>query len=241
MAPSKILDKIVKLFQLGSETDARSGSIRSEEEMMSAITKAKSLMMQHKISAYDVQMALDTAEDKTKPRHIKVDSYTAYTRKMKKFARYDELVAWCVAELTMTEPILRWRTTLDGTYISMTFVGEEQDIALAGELFMLFLTDVRKLTRKKYGSDKWTVKHTSYACGYAARMIDRAKAMSPATAQESQTMALVLRDTKSAIAKWKEEDGTVDLPPRKTTVDALAYTRGYIDGADFNLNKKIIR
>lgn len=232
----KILDKILKLFELGG---VRANS--TEAEMLAAVTKARQLMVQHKISQADVQAALDAKTDAAKKIRIDINQYTAYTRKMKNLARYDEILAMAVGELTDTEPILN-RKWSDGWYVSMTFIGEQNDIALASALFMIWLPEVRRAARQMFGSQEWKKPHTSYAIGYAARILDRAQAAMPdQSVRDANAMALVMSATKDAIASYKKDRGVMTGKDRKFDLDPFAYHKGFSDGGQFNMATKVVR
>lgn len=230
----KLLNKILKLFRLGSK-----GSGTTEAEMMAAITQAKTLMARHDISESEVQFAADELNEKSETKiHYDINSYTAYTRKMKSLARYDEIVAVCVGALTSTKPMLTRYNTIRGPYVSMKFVGTEMDVAVASKLFMIFLQSVRARTRDQYGRDNWGRSHTSYAIGFATRMNDRAQQMAAdLTPKEQQSTALIVQSKESAIAQWMQQQEIVEGKRRQSKRDDAAFHRGYIHGGSFNLGR----
>lgn len=228
----KLIAKILKLFNLGANS---SGT--TEAEMMAAITQAKVLMARHDISESEVKLAGEARNAAIGASvNYDISSYTAYTRKMKSFARYDEIVAICVGALTSTKPILYRQTTLSGAYVSMKFIGTEMDTAVAAKLFMVFLESVRARSRQQYGKDRWGKEHTSYAIGFASRMANRAEQMAAdLTPKEQQSTALTIRSKQDAIAQWLGE--TKPDKRRKTKQHDEAFFRGYIDGEHFNLGR----
>lgn len=230
----KLINKILKLFSLGSR-----GSGTTEAEMMAAITQAKILMARHDISESEVQLAGHAANEKNKTTiNYDIGSYTAYTRKMKSFARYDEVVAVCVGHLTSTKPILTRQRTMSGDYVSMRFIGTEMDVAVAAKLFMIFLQSVRSRTRQQYGSATWGREHTSYAIGFASRMETRAREMAAdLTPKEQQSTALILRTKESAIAEWLQQQEVTEGKRRRSKLDDDAFSRGFIHGGSFNLGR----
>lgn len=230
----KLIGKILKLFGLGAK-----GSGTTEAEMMSAITQAKVLMARHDISESEIREAGDRANEKADVKvEYDINAYTAYTRKMKSLARYDEVVAVCVGHLTSTHPILTRYTTARGPYVSMRFVGTEMDVAVAAKLFMIFLQSVRSRAREQYGSDKWSKSHTSYAIGFATRMNDRAVQMAAdLTPKEQTSTALIVQSKTTAIAQWMQHHKLVDYNRRKSKKDNVAFARGYIHGGAFNLGR----
>jgi len=230
----KLIGKILKLFSLGAK-----GSGTNEAEMMSAITQAKVMMARHDISEAEIRDAADRANEKADTKvEYDIGSYTAYTRKMKSLARYDEVVAVCVGHLTSTNPILTRYSTARGPYVSMKFVGTEMDVAVAAKLFMIFLQSVRARAREQFGSDKWSRAHTSYAIGFATRMNDRAMRMAEElTPQEQTSTALIVQSKTSAIARWMADQEVSQGTRRKSKLDTGAFTLGYIHGEKFNLGK----
>jgi hypothetical protein len=236
--PSNIVERILKLFRLGS-TSANT----TEAETLAAITKAKELMAKHDIDAYTVQTALDASTQTAGRQRIRVDQYTAYTRKIRNLARYDGIVAMCVGKLTQTEPLISNRRTLNGWYTSLLFVGTEADASVAQALFTIFLPEVRRAARKVYGSTLWDKQHTSYAIGYAVRMLDRAKTMvTTLTPEESQTMALIVQDKSSAISAYMKAEVIHTTPKdKKMKIDPWAYAQGYRDGDGINLDKQGVK
>jgi len=231
----KLIGKILKLFSLGANS---SGT--TEAEMMAAITQAKVLMARHDISESEVAAAGDRANAAANTSvQYDINAYTAYTRKMKNFARYDEIVAICVSHLTSTLPILTRHATISGNYVSMRFVGTEMDVAVAAKLFMIFLQSVRYRARQEYGSGAWDKRHTSYAIGFASRMQARAQQMAAElTPKEKASTALILHTKETAIAKWMNEQ--MALTPgkeRKSKLNSEAYQRGFNHGGSFNLGR----
>lgn len=234
---SKILDTILKLFRLGE-----TGRGASEAEMLSAVTKARQLMVKHRVSQDDVQHALNAQSARDRKLHVDINAYTAYTRKMKSLARYDGITALAIGALTETEPVLSNMVANGAWYVSMTFVGEPASTALASQLFMIWLPEVRRAARAVYGSAKWDKTHTSYAIGYATRIYDRAKAaVATPDAADATGMALVINATRDAIAVYKQEKGITKAKSRNIMLDGTAYRQGYNDGEAFKMQTKVVR
>ena len=228
----KILDRILKLFKLGG-VDANT----TEHEMMAAITKAKSLMAQYDLSMADVESKAGVAH--TQEIAIKVEKYTAYTRKISNFAPYDYNVASAVETLTSTRAIVRrGRKAWDRLSI-MSFVGSQVDVQIAAEIFIIFLESVRRAARQTYGPG-WTGSHTSYALGFSRRMSDRSREMvRDLTPQQASTVALVVRDKTTAINQWLADNTTQETKVRRVRVaDGSAYSQGYVDGGAMDLGVK---
>jgi hypothetical protein len=230
----RVLRQILKLLTLG---DARRNT--SEAEAMAAITKAKQLMVQYAVDPATVQQALD-AQSGRGPRII-VDQYTAYTRKIRNLARYDEIIAVAVGALTATEPLTTHTRNSSGAwYTSMTFVGIPAHAQMAGDIFLILLKEVRSRTWATMGK-RWGMDHTSYALGYAVRLRDRAKAMTDIPAAQAQSYALVVQQVQSAISEWKQSIKVSTKKRKGVTVSSRAYDMGYRDGGstELNFNAKI--
>lgn len=238
MTPDKdnLIRKILKLFALGS---ASSGT--TEAEMMAAITQAKVMMARHDISEAAIQQAANEANAKAKTKiEYNINSYTAYTRKMKSLARYDEVVAVCVERLTSTKALVTRTSTANGNYVSIKFVGTEMDANVASALFMIFLPAVRARARAVFGSAKWDKQHTSYAIGFATRMAQRASEMADGlTPEEKTSTALTIRTKADAIGVFLGKSVVMSgFKRRDQSPDAIAWGMGYHDGANFNLGKR---
>lgn len=238
MAEQKIIDRIVKLFRLGDKS-----ANTTEAEMMLAVTKARELMAQHNLTMADIaekkgQSIADSIRDR-------IRQHPAYTRKGTRLADYDWQVAYAVGILTDTRVIQTWtQDWLGGKFVSAVFVGVEEDTALAGELFILWLKQVRAMARRVYGSgNTWGKRHTSYAVGVGYRLQERARRMvQTLSAGEQETMALVVQTKQSSIERWIANNlNMVDKKQRASRLDDDALLRGYQDGAQFNMETRIIK
>lgn len=230
----KIIDRIVNLFNLG-------GNNPSEQEMMLAVTRARQMMAEHQVSMAEIELA-KTAGDR-KRIQVVIEHYPAYTRAGRNLAHYDHCVAQAVGTLTDTRAFLRtqqdWITSK--YHISMMFMGAEADVALAGELFLIWLGAVRKMAYAKYGAGKnvWGKQHTAYAVGVAARLNARAAEQVRLSTPQAETWALVLASKSEALARAWDQLQLKEARQRKIK-DEEAFARGWTDGGSFDMNKKII-
>lgn len=240
-----LIRKITALFRLAEHKAQPGQQGTSEAEVLAAVTKAKELMIRHAISEAMVQEAIDVDADRQHEPRWTINTHAAYSRKMKNLAYYDEIVSWCVGVLTGTEPLMYRSRGYDGKwYVQLRFVGAEGDVQVAAELFMIFLQALRDRTAGKMGRGKnvWGRLHTSYAIGFAQRMLDRAREeMRSLTREEAATMALVVRTKEDAIAVWKKEQAIGKGKARRISLDGMAHHQGYVDGADFSLSKQVIK
>lgn len=228
----KILDRIVKLFRLGA-ADANT----TEAEMLLAISRAKEMMARHSLTMAEVELKLGTPEHVSQLRD-RVREYTAYTRKIADFAYYDYNVASCVMTLTGTRAIVTTGKRTWSGLSTMQFVGMQEDVAIAAEIFIIFLETVRRAARATYGSG-WSGRHTSYAIGFSSRMARRAvEAGNQLGREEATTMALVVQDKSQAIDGWLRDRGTEKSTRKAKIVDVEAYHRGYADGGNISLKVK---
>lgn len=231
---SKLIDKIVKLFNLGSG-DANT----TEAEMMAATTRARTLMVQHNISMVEIEMA--KGKSAAQAMEWTINRFNAYTRKGT-LADYDQHLAWAVATLTETRPILSTRKSSLGKYTSMVFVGTPEESALAGQLFLIWLQEVRRMARSKYGGGKnnWTRQHTAYCVGVADRLQSRAREkVRGLTPDQEQTFALIVRSKSTAIDSYLGD--IKQAKEKKMDLDMEAYFEGLADGEKFNMATKVIR
>jgi hypothetical protein len=238
---TKLVERIVKLFQKGNYRAGDGQTDTTEAEMMLAISKAKELMAKHAISVAEVQAALDLASGKAHRPRIDINIFTAYTRKIRNLARYDELVAIAVGHLTQTRPLVYQTHTADGWYTTMKFVGEEGDVQVAAALFMIFLPIVRKRASAEYGRGKntWSIKHTSYAIGFASRMVARAlQQAANMTPAEQKALVLVTGDKQSAIQAWMDANDVGKSKRKASPLDADSYHTGYAHGGSIDLSTK---
>jgi len=227
---SKILDRIVKLFALGG-----SGSNTTEAEMMSAVTKARQLMVEHNLTMADI----DGIKDKATAERVahNINATHAYTRKIRDLARYDLIVGQAVEKLFDVKLVYySGRSALNGGYSRIRFVGTEIDAAIAVQVFHIILTAVRKAARSTFGKSTWSANHEAYAIGYAERI--RRRAYDLADARQSDTLALVLYSKKHAIDKFMaavKYDTTIKSR-KPQDLNSTAYALGYADGGDYNLD-----
>lgn len=231
-----ILRRIALLFTFGS--DKRN---HSEHESLLAITRARELMLKHQVQEWEVQQTLNRRAEKTKSEAVVVGVHRAYVRKMTNFAKYDENVALCVQYLTSTRAVIKHSRGMDGShYVAMEFAGAEGDVAVACHLFMILLKEVRARAADTYGRGKnvWGKKHTSYALGFSARMIERAKAQLPTDAVHGESLALMLRDKSAALADFMQRYAPRINKRKSSDIDPFAYLHGHADGADISLEKK---
>lgn len=238
----KLIDRIVKLFRLGSNA-----ANTTEHEMMLAVSKARQMMADHAISMTEVQDL--KGEDVVSRMDARIRNVPVYTRAGTRLADYDWCVATAVGILTDTEAFQRgsWGQNKKGGYgptISVLFVGDEDDVHLAGELFHLWLTDVRKLTRKKYGNGKnlWSLLHTSYAIGMGVRLGERAREIIHLSNADATTWGLVVTSKRDAIARWKAQhiNPNGGRARRPSSLDYNAYAAGKRDGDQVNMKTKIV-
>lgn len=236
-AHQKIVDRIVKLFRLGSDA-----ANTTEAEMQLAATKAKQLMVAHSISEAELAAACPD------PKVISyvVTQRNVYTRRIANFAVYDGYVAQAAERITQTKCLIsRSRSIVHGrmtTVCTMTFVGVEADVAVAGELFMVLLTGVRAMARQKFGSTSWGKLHTSYAVGVAVRLRDRADAQVAVPAPQAETYALVVRGKTDAISTYMHSAfPSLRAQKRRNSLDGAAYAAGYQDGALMSLTSRSLK
>lgn len=232
----RIIDRIVKLFRLGT-----ADRNNSEAEAAAAVTKARVLMAEHDISMYDVEMKAGQAT--AKRIEFEINEHTAYTRKIRDLAVYDHAVATAVAVLTSTRPMLYHMHAPDGWYTKMVFVGTTTDAAVASELFIILLQTVRRLARATYGGgNTWGKQHTSFALGCAVRLAERAReAVQSMTPANQTSTALIVRGKAEAIQAWFDKIQVRPAQHRKTAIDDLAYTAGWVRGGSVSLNRSGLR
>tara|TARA_R110002020_G_scaffold2230_3_gene10387 strand:+ start:4060 stop:4752 length:693 start_codon:yes stop_codon:yes gene_type:complete len=223
MGKAKLINKIVKLFRLGDANRSHT----TEGELLAAMTKARELMAKHNISMVEVEGRLD--ESKVNELRIKVSEHKAYTRKGK-FARYDHPIMNAVATLTDTRVYMK----SSGEYQSCMFVGDETDAHIAGELYGIMLSSLRKFTRQACGKG-WSRYHTDYALGFGVRVSDRAKTEALKSKESSQSVALVVTKKNEALTKYMDTLGLVQAKTRDRRM-SQEYNRGYQDGSKMNLS-----
>lgn len=234
----KLVDKIMKLFALGN---ASANNV--EAETLAAVTKAREMMARHQISMAEIEMAKGaSAADAVR---IHIQHHRAYTRKVAELAQYDYAVAEAVSIMCDCRWYLNHPIGGDGKkFTSVVFLGDEADVALASELFMIWLQSVRKAARQAFGGGKnvWTPQHTSYAVGFGVRLCDRAKEqVRNLNVDEQKTWALVVANKSQALSRaWDEMVFTKTKERKKKAYDSEAYSKGYLDGGKFNMGKKIL-
>tara|TARA_R100000656_G_scaffold7245_1_gene8647 strand:- start:187 stop:555 length:369 start_codon:yes stop_codon:yes gene_type:complete len=114
------------------------------------------------------------------------------------------------------------------------FVGDETDAHIAGELYRIMLSSLRKFTRQACGKG-WSRYHTDYALGFGVRVVDRAKTEALKSKESSQSMALVVTKKDEALTKYMDKLGLVNAKTRNRTY-SQEYNRGYQDGSKMNLS-----
>src|SRR6266540_1627307 len=219
-----IIKRVLKLFDLAQHQATGGQQGTTEAEIHLAMSKARQMMADHDISMAEVKLAGGGKLEYVVSDHI------VYTRKIKDFAEYDYRIARAVNVLTDTEMIhLSYR----GMVLShLQFIGAETDVAIAAELFHIFLSNARKFARQAYGQ-KWGKSHTSYCMGFGDRLHQRARVLK--APPPGQTMALVLASKTAAINQWKEQKQVYQKPPRKTELDQMAYFAGSMKGNTYDM------
>ena len=229
MDRKKAMERIVKLFKLAGEMGLESNT--TDAEMSAAATKARQIMTEYNIAFAELKGVTDKA---TADRiEYDVQNHTAYTRKIRDLADYDRVVAAAVEKLFDVRS-LYYSGRYSG-YASMKFVGEVNDAHLAADVFHIILTHVRRAARKQYGSASWGKSHTSYAVGFARRLVTKADEL--AKAAQPEVVALVLASKSGAVQRWIDTNIEWDTAKPKTkNYDIHAYHAGYHDGAAYNID-----
>lgn len=227
----KLVEKVLKLFSLGDKSRNL-----SEAEAEAAATKARQLMLEHQLSEVDLE-TYGTAKAKKLVWIIR--EHTAYTLR-RPFAAYDGWVAVAVMAITDTESLIHTRYDEHGKkFYRRTFVGAEADVAVASELFLILLEQLRRSAREKYGPG-WGRVHVDYGNGWAVRIMERARAAhlpdQQLTEGQAQTMALVLRDKKSAVDSHIAQTYKLKKArARQLRNYTTAFHEGYQDGNTVDL------
>jgi len=235
----KVIDRILKLFRLGSQ-DAN----QNENELLLAVTKARQMMAEHQISMADIELA--KGKDKASRIEVIITEHTAYTRSGGTLAKYDHAVAAAVGIMTDTQSVLsKTRWTNGKTTISMNFIGDDGDAQLAVALFPIWLSTVRAMAYRIYGSGKnaWSAQHTAYAVGVGTRMYERAReATKHLSPDQQQTWGLVVASKTEALARYKQEKGITRAKPRKEkSLDSEAFLKGLLDGERVDMSTKVFK
>lgn len=232
---SRLINRVAKLFTLGDSTRNT-----SEAETLAAITRAKHLMMEHNITLAEVETAKGAA---TAQRiRIVVGEANAYTL-FQKFAAYDDYIGHAVDRICGTKHYIKHKRDVTSGRMtwSRVFVGEETDAAVAGELFMLLLTTMRRSARQEFGGG-WGANQRAYCLGYSARVWERAGRalagpdLAQLTGTQEASVALVIRSKTEAVAEYM---GNLRLGTakkrRQTRVRGDAYALGRQRGESVNL------
>lgn len=191
----RLAQKIVKLFALGA-----SSSNDSEIEVEAAITKARALMLEHSLSVEDLRVLGGQGANEA---IVKLTTQGCYTLKQK-FANYDDMIGAAVGVVTDTQTYSTVKWERGQRYWTRMFVGDEGDVAVAGELFLVLLDQMRKLARARFGPG-WSGKHAQYCRGFANKLLDRAKKFVPEPdlpVASRDRYALIVVKKKNVVDEW---------------------------------------
>ena len=104
---------------------------------------------------------------------------------------------------------------------------------MAGELYKVLLTSLRKFTRQECGSG-WSRIHTDYAMGFGRRVVERSQALVDKE-KSNKSMALVLTKKTEALSQYMENLNLSSTRQRNRKVSDTFY-KGYKDGSKMNLS-----
>jgi len=182
----RVIEKVRKLLTLGD--DQRNPH---ELEVLAAVDRAKDLMARHNLTMAEVKP--DEAEAGWKAVKGEAGRPT-------KVAGFEKTLAAAVALITSTTVVVQmggdwndkrgWRRTA-----KLVFFGEEDDVAIAVELYTILNKAGHRMVRDELGK-RWVQSHRCWFDGYAKAIYRRAKeaAEKPEdfTDEQAESVALVL-------------------------------------------------
>lgn len=181
----KVVDRIKKLLSLG---DKQKNS--NENEAMLALERAHAMMREH-----GIQMAELTAEDD----EIEINIVRWSDEERSQYDTWVSIMASATAELFGCQNILFKSNAANRYRVRMCFVGEENDIELAKNVWPWLVKCCRRSATATLGSG-WTSSHRSFAEAFAARIYTRSKEIAeqskrPVTAEDHKyAMVVVAKD-----------------------------------------------
>lgn len=236
----KLIAKLNKMFALANDPGATKG------EAENALAFAQELMRKHNIYAVELVTDKQTGETTVQISIVDEEAY-AFANRMHE---YKQLLAVVVSKITTTEAVLGYRMA-NVTYAGRTrqklkktirFVGDEIDVAVAKELFMILLRTTEGWMKRDtdfHGS--WTRKYLSYCDGMVSRFWERVQKEEKkhATSNGSETFALVVRSKKDQVSEFMREHYQVRAPKRKRRrrkVDFGNWAAGHKRGGEVDIS-----
>lgn len=229
-----LIEKIRKLFALA---DPERGG--TEAEVMVAMERAKSLMAKHNLSMAEVAVADDAVGKMPEGPHI--IEMVGLTRKHCVVLRKWEMwLAAVVDQICGTNHFYRANRHRISSLqrCVLIWAGDETDCHVAAALWPILRKSILAQSKERLGPGYRPI-HRNYCEGFVVRLFERAKAAKAQdlTAQQEQTLALVVRSKADALATYVAGLGLrTTRESRSGAQHSEAHEMGYADGEHMSLS-----
>jgi hypothetical protein len=139
MTQAKLLDKLAKMKAMAEGAAA----IGSEAEAQAFANALQRMLIEHKLKMTDIEFAAQDKEQPIVQRRMDADKYDFRERKAR--IRWIEQLGCIVADAHFCKMLLHGNST------RYSFVGREEDIAVAEYLFITLYRAAEKISEREYG------------------------------------------------------------------------------------------
>jgi hypothetical protein len=233
------------------------GKGASEQEVENNMRIVRKLMDDYGVTMADVDaLRQDSKGEAEKTYKRKQSVVMGESGKKQHLAQFEGRIANAVGEFTDTCPLVfrgkRLVVRKDGTRdyegkVTLTFVGDEMDVAIACATFNMIMRSCKDLARKACG-EGWKPAHRSFAEGYASGLWTKVtEAKRQAAAQfdgtaNAETFVLVRASKGDWLKGVLQEMGIREAKPKKQRGAVTAdYWAGRAEGlkADLEIRDKL--
>ena len=219
----KIIEKLKKILRKGDRSRNP-----SDAEVDQALEIAKRIMAEHNISMSEVDLSSETS-----PGIITVRM------------SHGDIPKWKLVLASVPSIICGVEGCVqdhgNGAF-SIYFIGYPEDVAIAKELYGIFMETIEKRSDLMFPKFTHEGQHDSYCLGFALNLIRRAEIKIELDSKADQdSLALVVSGKKEKIKEFFEANyGAAKEPPKKEKVDihSHAFHMGVYDAMDVSLESK---
>lgn len=217
MDKTEAIRKIKKLMRMA---DPKSGA--SAGEIQNALGMIDRMMMDNNL--HQSQIMVDDEEVKV------TESAEARLSTNRNWHKFLTVAIQRICEVQATI-----RGLHGGQWRAYTFIGTEDDVELAHEMFSEFVAVIQSNARRFYVG---VVDQRSYCDGYASTLVHRAEEIVEARKKWTGTTAMIFVGKKSIAIKKRTESIPKAKPASISDKQTAAYYHGKKDGQSADLNKK---
>lgn len=235
-ARAKVIDKIKKCLAKADPTRND-----SEAEVSLALETAHRLLRDNQMSMADIEFDMETGMAKQPV----VEGLAS--QEFKQFKKWEYYSPWLCYVLCDVTPYFNCEETLYPGIRSIrrsvkkriVFVGMENDVAMAIEIYKMLRKSIMRLAREKGVHLEGNAAYEAYCTGVCLNLIARAKKMKAEEKQESENNSKDLVVLKGALVKtYLDKKNMGEMEFIKTDTQNPHYFKGLRDGQQISLNFK---